>query len=209
MRSVAQSHRIVSAAVYGEYEGTTLQDSGDVTAFILPYAPDAYINLPAMQANYGSSVIPVNKARSKPVVARWYPINVNEQSFKDFFSPQLAAFGSGGSPYWAMTLLYNGVAGTGSIVFTICVNYEFVPTLNSVDYITADPSPIDPIEEQLVQQWVQEDTQTGISSNKMVDVQPGSQVVEAADQGMNAESGFGMLGSIVQELAPMIIPLLL
>jgi len=85
------------------------------------------------------------------------------------------------------------------------VNYEFVPSLNTVDFISPTPSPIDPIEEQLVQQWVQEDAQTGLASNKQVDVQPGAQVVEAAAQGMQAESGFGMLGGIISELAPLII----
>jgi len=205
MQSVALAHRVVSAAIYGEYEGTSLNDSGDVTSYFLPYAPNAQTVLSAIQANYGSSVIPVNKARSKPAVSRWFPINVNNQSYKDFISPTLSSFGVGASERFCNGLIYSGVSGTGSVIFTMVVNYEFVPSLNTVDFISPTPSPIDPIEEQLVQQWVQEDAQTGLASNKQVDVQPGAQVVEAAAQGMQAESGFGMLGGIISELAPLII----
>lgn len=210
LKSVAQNHRIVSGAVFGEYEGTTLNDSGDVTSYLYPYTPNALTQLSTIQTLYGSSVIPINKARTKPVVSRWFPVNVNEQSYKDFFSPNIGTFGEGACPNWTMGLIYQGLpAGVGSVIFTMVYNYEFIPSLNTIDYISADPSPIDPIEEQLVQQWVQEDTQTGLSSNKLVDVQPGSQVVEAADQGINADSGFGMLGSIIKEVAPLVIPMLL
>lgn len=210
VRSIAQSHRIVSAAVYGEYEGTSLQDSGDCTAYLLSFGGNVLTTLSAIQSLYGSSVVPINKARSKPMVSRWFPISVNEQSYQDFFAPSFTAFGSGGCPNWTLGLIYNGLpASTGSVIFTIVVNYEFVPTLNSIDYISANPSPIDPFEEQLVEQWVQEDSQTGLSSNKMVDVQPGSQVTEAANQGMNAESGFGMLGGMIKEMLPELAPALL
>lgn len=210
MQSVAQSHRVVSAAVYGEYEGTTLQDSGDVTAYVRPYVINALTTVNTIQALYGSSVLPINKARSRPMCSRWFPVNYNSQSYKDFIAPNFSSFGAGAAPFWTLGMIYQGLpAGVGSVVFTIAVNYEFVPSLNTIDFITPDASPIDPIEEQMVQQWIQEDSQTGISSNKMVDVQPGSQVVEAASQGINADNGFGMLGSIIKELAPVVLPMLL
>lgn len=209
MQTLSLAHRVVSAAIYGEYEGTTLNDSGDVTSYFLPYAPNAQTQLAPLQATFGSSVLPVNKARTKPVVSRWFPINVNNQSYKDFMSPTLSTFGVGQAERFCNGLIYSGVSGSGSVIFTIVVNYEFVPALNTIDFISPTPSPIDPIEEQLVQQWVQEDAQTGFASNKQVDVQPGAQVVEAAAQGMQAESGFGMLGGIITELAPLIIGALL
>lgn len=209
MQSVAQSHRVVSGAVYAEYEGTTLQDSGDVTTYVRPGVVNALTSLPLIQALYGSSVVPVNKARSKPVVTKWFPINVNNQSYKDFQSPNFSSFGIGAVMAYTLGVFFQGLpASVGSVVFTIAVNYEFVPSVNTIDFISPDPSPIDPIEEQLVQQWIQEDTQTGLSSNRLVDVQPGSQVVEAASQGINADSGFGMLGSIIKELVPIGLALL-
>lgn len=206
MKSVAAAHRVVSAALYAEYEGTTLSDSGDVTTYFLPYAPNALTALSAIQARFGSSVVPINKARSRPVVARWFPINVASQSYKDFVTPDNATFGVGLCPRWVMGAIYSGLpSNTGSVIFTMVVNYEFLPTLNTIDFITPTASPIDPIEEQMVQQWTQEDTQTGLASNKMVDVQPGAQVVEAAVQGTTSESGFGMLGGIIEELAPVLL----
>lgn len=210
MQSVANAARVVSAALYGEYEGSTLNDSGDVTTYFLPYAPNALTNVQSIQSRYGSSVIPINKARSKPSVARWFPINITNQSYKDFVVPTASSYGVGFCPQWVLGAIFQGLpASTGSVIFTIAVNYEFIPSLNTIDFISPTASPIDPIEEQMVQQWTQEDAQTGLAPSKLVDVQPGSQVVDAAVQGTTAESGFGMLGGIITELAPMLIGALL
>jgi hypothetical protein len=55
-----------------------------------------------------------------------------------------------------------------------------------------------------VETWVQQDNQTGLSANKKVDVQPGAQKVEEATQGFTAANAFGMLGSVVKEILPML-----
>lgn len=210
MISVAQAHRVVSAGVFAEYEGSSLNDTGDFTCYFLPYAPNANTQIASIQSRYGTSIIPVNKARRKPAAVLWFPINYESQSYKDFLSPQALTFGAGDSERWTMGIIAQGLQPTsGTVLFTFCVNYEFVPTLNTVDYITPSASPIDPIEEQLVQQWIAEDQMTGMFPSSMVDVQPGSQVVEPAVQGINSDSGFGMLGGIITELAPMLIGALL
>lgn len=219
VRAVAQGHRVVSAAVYAEYEGSTLNDQGDVTSFIGPWsdllggwgAGNSTQTLAAAQAEYGSVTVPVNKARSRPVSAMYFPVNMEDMNYDSFWNPLFATYGQSSltaEPCWGLGHVFAGLATGTTVKYTIVINYEFVPLLNTQDYIAADPSPVDPMEEQLVEQWVQEDSWTGLSENKKVDVTPGAQVVEAADQGMNADSGFGMLGSIITELLPVALTLL-
>ena len=206
LQSIASSHRVVSGALYAEYEGTTLQDSGDVTTYTRAYTPQALTALSAIQSTYTASVVPINKARSKAVMARWFPININAQSYKDFVGTNFSGIGSpGATPFWTLGAVFSGLpASVGSVIFTFVFNYEFVPTLNSMDFITPENSPVDPFEEQFAVQWAQQEPSTGITSNKKVDVSPSSQVVQAADQGMSADNMFGMLGQIIKEVVPLL-----
>lgn len=214
--AVAQSLRVVSAAIYAEYEGSTLNDTGEVTSFVLPYEPfinstGIAQNYAAFQANYASSVTPLNKARSRPVVSYWFPISSNTWEYSDFQNTdniewsRLPTSGTSAySPFWSFGHIMTGITGTPTVKYTVVINYEFVPRINTVNYISSSPSPIDPLEEQFVEQWVQTDAQTGITSNKLADVQPGSQKVDEAEQGMTASNMFGMLGSIVKEILPLV-----
>lgn len=214
--AVAQSLRVVSAGIFAEYEGATLNDTGEGTSFVLPYDVAISSNAitqtyAAFQSQYGSSIVPVNKARSKPLVAYWFPISLNTWEYADFistdntewnFSPTNGS--TSYSPFWSFGHLFAGLTGAPTVKYTIVINYEFVPRFNTLDYISASPSPIDPIEEQLVEQWVQSDAQTGMSNSKLVDVQPGAQKTDEASQGMSASNMFGMLGSVMKEVLPLI-----
>lgn len=214
--AVAQSHRVVSAAIFAEYEGATLSDTGEATSFVAPYenATSSVAitqTYSSFQANYGSSVVPLNKARSRPLVSYWFPISLNTWEYSDFQSTDNGEWNDKStngtnnfSPFWSFGHIMTGITGTPTVKYIIVINYEFVPRFNTLDYIAASPSPIDPIEEQLVEQWVQQDAQTGMSNNKLVDVQPGAQKTDEASQGMSASNMFGMFGSIVKEVLPML-----
>lgn len=214
--AVAQSIRVVSAAIYAEYEGATLSDTGEATSFVIPYqdaASGAVItqNYNDFQKAYGSSVVPLNKARSQPLVSYYFPVSLNTWEYSDFQDLDNTEWSNKPtngtvtySPYWSMGHIMSGLTGTPTVKYTLVINYEFIPRYNTLDYIAASPSPIDPIEEQMVEQWIQSDAQTGLSSNKLVDVQPGAQKTDEASQGMTAGNAFGMLGSVVKEILPLL-----
>jgi len=210
IRSVARAHRVVSGCVFAEYEGATLNDQGDVTCFVSPYSDQTLAPFPlsSVQAQYASTVIPVNKARTKPVKASWYPVSMDDNVYSSFVSPTAGTYSQaeGFVPVWGLGMIHSGLNTTTVVKYTIALNWEFIPLYNTVDYISASPSPIDPIEEQMVEQWVQSDfVATGFTTNRIVDTAPGSQKTEAASQGMTAESGFGMLGSLMKELLPILV----
>jgi hypothetical protein len=218
LNTSAQSARVVSCAIFGEYEGTTLQDSGDVTCYQAPlYSVSSFTGgagntIASYQTLYNASVIPVNKARTRPVATYWYPYEAEGISYQDFFLTNAASFvrpplnAAGQSPTWELGIFYTGLpASTGSIRFTIVVNYEYVPALNTLDLLGASPSPDDPTELSLCEGWIEEDPVTGIVANKIVDVAPGARKVDEAEQGFSVSNMFGMIMPVIAEVLPLLL----
>jgi hypothetical protein len=139
LAEVARSIRVVSAAMFAEYEGATIHDSGEGCSFVGPYrfllgnedrggfATQSYANY---ETNYGSSITPVNKARTQPLVAYWFPCSMNNWEYTDFISTENLEFGYDpesadfqNSPFWCFGHVYQGLTNTPSIKYTIVIIY--------------------------------------------------------------------------------------
>jgi len=222
MRANARSHRVVSACVIAQPEISTLNDAGEMCAFVTPLsckqsAPGPTSNVilySDYQAQWDSSMIPVNA--HKPVIARWYPLegefkyfNGSEDvepadhepnliSYRDFVSPgsNSGDDSPGVIPFEFGVLCKGMTPSTGVVRFQIVVNYEFIPLLSTA-MVTVDSSPIDPMEEQLVNQWVSRDPVTSVISQKEASVAPTPTTVR------EEPSGFGMLYNVIEEILPL------
>lgn len=204
LQAVTNSHRIVSAALYVQPEPSLATNSGEITLFMRPFQTDGtpiytdYVNY------YKSVVIPLSAVSEKAAVVRWVPMVREDWSFKAFVSTIAYAFNDADStdnsvPYWELGCLALTEPDV-TIRFTVVVNYEFVPTFNTLNVVDAAPSPQDATEVDLVENWVQEmpvaetvATNRASSSPETVSPQHGEN-----DDG----SGFGMFYNVVKELAP-------
>lgn len=218
MKSTAQSHRVVSCSVIAQPEVSTLSDAGEMCAFVKPFdVNDSNVTYPTLQSQWDSALMPVNA--HKPLIARWYPIKSDFELFNtitsinnveppvvgydDFIDPDvhytLPNVDQGVIP-WEIGIVCSGMtASTGVVRYQIVVNYEFVPKTQTT-MISADPSPVDPTEEQLVCSWVSDCPVTGVVSQKLASsAQQMSTVAETSEP-----SGFGMIYNVVEEMLPLI-----
>lgn len=219
MKSTAQSHRVVSASILAQPEVSTLSDAGEMCAFVKPYdCNDSNVPYSTLQSQWDSALLPVNS--HKPLMARWYPVKSDYELFNtlestvqyeppvigydDFIDPDVHHDGDPiadqGVIPWEIGVVCSGMTGgIGVVRFQIVVNYEFIPkTQNTM--IDAQPSPIDPTEEQLVCSWVSDCPVTGVVSQKVASsAQEASTVAERSEP-----SGFGMIYNVVEEMMPLI-----
>lgn len=219
MKSNARTHRIVSCSVIAQTEVSTLSDAGEMVAFVTPFgmnvnASTALIPYTQYQQQWDSSILPVNA--HKPLMARWYPLessfnyftggtfppqNDSYISYRDFVDPNLGSEVETedlGVIPWEIGVACKGMTpSTGVVRFQIVVNYEFIP-LFSTAMVSADPSPIDPMEEQLVNYWVAQDPVTAVVSQKEASKAPRQTSVP------EEPSGFGMLYNVIEEMMPSI-----
>jgi len=214
MRANARAHRIVSAAVIAQPETSTLNDAGEMCAFVTPLdcrvnGTTSQINYSDYQAQWDSTMIPVNS--HKPVIARWYPVEGEYQefggqafssvddliSYRDFVKPGEA--NTSGVIPWEFGVVCSGMTpSTGVVRFQIIVNYEFIPLLGTA-MVAVDPSPVDPMEEQLVNHWVSMDPVTSVISQKEASKAPTT--TKVAEE----PTGFGMLFNVIEEMMPTIV----
>lgn len=208
LQASTQGVRIVSASITATPECTDLNDSGEGCAFQTPFDVDnvnvAYNDI---VNKFGSATLANNK--KKALISRWYPTQMSDDqegvfksmSYKDFVDPNLSADGE--AVEWEFGIIYSGFpASSGTVKFEIIINYEFIPSLNTIDILDVAPSPIDPQEEMLVENWVQDIPSGGVVSDKQVTDAPAPTKVE--DNG----SGFGMFFDVIQELVPVATGLL-
>ena len=219
MKANARTHRVVSASVIAQPEVATVADSGEMCAFITPFFCNPRLtSYSKYQAQWDSTMIAVNT--HKPVISRWYPlesefkyydgtvIDVNDEgdmmSYRDFVDPNTGGpeDDRGVIPFEVGVLVVGlppGDSGLGSVVrFQIVVNYEFIPILSTA-MVMAEPSPIDPMEEQLVNSWIGERPMTEVIPQKLASKGPSPSQVANQDP-----SGFGMLFNVVEEFLPLI-----
>jgi hypothetical protein len=213
MKSNSKQHRVVSCSVVAQPEISTLADAGEICAFVTPFGcNDATVTYAALQYQWDSSLMPVNV--HKPVIARWYPLesqfnlfngrdsitpddgSINTISYRDFINPDPDE-GTNGVVPWEVGVVCTGMTPSQGIVrYQICVNYEFIP-ISSTAMVTTEPSPIDPMEEQLVASWVSDCPITSVVSQKQASKAPtGSSVPEE-------QTGFGMFADVVKEIIPL------
>jgi hypothetical protein len=229
--ALVRGSRIVSAAIFAEYEGTALADSGDFTCYQSPFGANAdNTALAVYQSSYAVAIVPINRSKDKPVVSRWYPIATGSSitnstdpsqlipTTRDYrtFCTATGIVNSGGAnasaaPNWELGIVAAGLpASTGSIRFKFVTNLEVLPTTNATQFFGAQNSPIDAAEENMVIEWVQDMPLTGLARPGIVDVPASSSAVDIAhkEQDSNPASEiFGMTGTILKEMLPMLLML--
>jgi hypothetical protein len=195
--------RIVSGSVCGYSETTSLTDKGEITGFSVPFGSNTAADYNSVLASYGASSVAVNQR--KPMQSLWYPVSVRNQTsgtidYRDFISPEVTTFYSSsnptGIPIWTFGVIGIGLEPASVLKFKICINYEFIPKQNIMDIISADASPTDLQEEELVIDWVSDLPKSGTISAKRASEAPTISSVE--ENG----SGFGMFFDVLEELVP-------
>jgi len=211
MRATSAQHRVVSCAVVAQSEVSTLSDAGEMVAFVTPFRCwPITTSYETYQKQWDSAILPINT--HKPLISRWYPLesetylfNGTEQdeaydpqfiSYRDFLDPN---FGEDGAIIpWEVGVVCSGMAPSiGTIRYQIIVNYEFIPRSSSA-MVATDPSPVDPMEEQLVSSWISKEPVTSIASQKVASSAPMDSAVP------EEPSGFGMLFNVFEEALPLI-----
>jgi len=198
LNEYSQGVRVVSAAVYVESEASLSSSSGEFCCFISPWdyfgsgiPYDDYAN------NYGSGIMPLN--RTQPMKASWFPCNKENSEYNAFYNCQTNAtlgFGDGDQRPWSIGIISNGAPDGTVFRAIIVVNYEFIPHQNAVDLLSAKPSRVDVVEQQLVETWVQDEPKAEPVTASTMSASP-SAVTETPNP-----TGFGMFADVVKELIP-------
>jgi len=214
MKANALSHRVVSASVTAQAETSTLNDAGEMVAFITPFrCKPSTGNTANYNAAWDSSILPINA--HKPIISRHYPISSDwnpfdgnaivdvdgeevTASYQDFMDPNMGAQEEDdGVIPWEFGVVCSGMTPSiGTVRFQIVVNYEFVP-LTSTAMVTQSPSPIDPFEENFVLTRVASEPMTGVISQKQASSAPSDTSVPVE------ETGFEMFADVIKQIVPL------
>lgn len=209
LQQYAQGVRVVSASLSVQSEASLNSNQGAFTAYCLPYGHSLTPNsqpLSVYQNYYKSAVIPINN--NQPAEVLFFPVKENGGMYDMFYRPEQptgAGYDDSGpdNPIWEMGIIINTTA-TVDYLWTICVNYEFIPLENSINILDAKPSPTDAQEVDLVENWVQDMPITGMVSTKKVSTPPMTSPVPEP----GAPTGFGMFFEVLKELAPLALALI-
>lgn len=204
LQSFAQKVRVTSAALYVESEASLSNASGEM---IVGFTPYGYSNAPVIDSfrnQFGTSIMPLNV--STPMKVLWTPISFDVQTYSAFWNTACLTLGDGDGecPQWELFCLVSGVPAGVSFRARIIVNYEFVPLVNAIDIISANPSPNDSTEVNLVEAWVAETPAVRPSSTKEMSMAPSASIADKIPQD-GGPSGFGMFVDVMTELAPFIL----
>lgn len=208
LKAITNAHRIVSACMIVQPEASSLHNEGEICLFSVPFAGIENNVYADYMNHYKSVVVPCNT--NKPSVVRWYPISRQDWNFKAFQRTDGTALSyddaveQDSCPAWEFGFVTSGMAGGTVIRYTIVVNYEFVPTLNTLNVLDASPSPNDVMEMDLVESWVQDmpvakPISVTAASSSPSGVQPRHE---------DDNTGFGMFFNVLTELAPLALAML-
>lgn len=205
LKTIADSHRVVSAAIYVQSEGASATLTGEMVLFSNAYEATPSALYSEFVNNYKSMIIPLNQNRTGKVC--WYPLvkdvevaSVEENyDYKAFTSLTEDDY----VPWEFGVLIYGAPSGTTFRV-TVVVNYEFIPKFNVLNILDASPSPQDVTESDLVMRWVQDEPLNTIVPDNVIDKPASAAPVQHEDD----ISGFGMMFNVIKELAPLALSLL-
>lgn len=217
MKSVAQSHRVVSAWVVAQPEISTLSDAGEMCAFVKPFDCNNFaVAYATLQSQWDTSLMPVNQ--HKPLAARLYPLSSDYVAFdggsavktddeeppvisyQDFIDPAIAGEvgGSTGVIPWEFGVVCTGMTpNTGVVRFQIVVNYEYIPKTATGSISGATPDKCDITESNLVSGWVSDCAVTGVVPQSVVSRPPAACAIP------EEPSGFGMMFNVIEEMLPL------
>jgi len=207
LAAITNQHRIVSAAMYIQPEPDLADNKGEVVCFAqdwnLPSSPNYidYLNF------YKSTVTPVND--NKALVVRWFPVDrtvINGDDANDLISYGFKSFFPTDSeldqatPPWSFGFVTSGCATGVTFRATIVVNYEFIPIFNTLNVLGASPSPVDTVEMDLVETWVQD----APIAQPIGQGQAASSPSTVSPRHEDDQTGFGMFFNVLSELTPLI-----
>lgn len=217
LRGVTNAHRIVSACMIVEHEASAFNNAGEMTMFCFPFSTshsplyNSYLNA------YSSVQVPLNI--NKPATIRWFPlareigyiaddgsyVPQGTVSYKTFMSTRDDRNASQAyPPYWTFGFVTAGCDPGINFRITIVVNYEFLPSYNTLNILSASPSPIDEEEESLVTGWVETMPAATIISEKKATSSPTTVSPQHGDE----PTGFGMIANVISEVLPFVSLLL-
>lgn len=204
LKAVSNAHRIVSAAMYVQPEGSLSDNSGEFCMFSVPFRYGIDGTYTSLANLYKSTLIPLNANRAGQTL--WYPLQREDWSFKSFIGTQKSVLSLVDSstatfPGWVLGFCSTGVPAGVVFRVTIVVNYEFIPLYSTLNLLDISPSPSDAMETDMVETWVQDLSITGATSQKRVSSSPSTVAPKHEDD----ESGFGMIGNLIMDLAPLAI----
>jgi hypothetical protein len=197
--------RIVSAVMYAQPETSLADAAGEIVAGFIPWGITTSPLLDDYRIRYGASIIPLNNNRAVKTI--WTPVSRDLDTYASFFDPLHSGYGygPGDCPYWCFYAFVDGATRPGlSVRIKIIVNYEFIPHYNSIDIISANPSPVDEVEQGMVEGWVSQLSATGLATMKEITDNPGTSAVDKAEESQT-NSGFGMAFEFIKESIPFIM----
>jgi len=198
LNSYAQGVRIVSAALMVEPEASLASASGEMTLFLQPWAYDASgVPLYDYQNLYQTAIMPLN--RSQPMQVAWFPVNFENSTYTAFYPAQTSLdIGTEDEAQrpWALGCIVTGCPTGTTFRCSLVVNYEFLPKENTIDILSAQPSRVDVVEQDLVESWIASEPKVVPLSSVKMNSSPLA-VPEAPDP-----TGFGMFADVIKELAP-------
>lgn len=223
IRGATNLHRVVSACLIVEHEASAMTNEGEITLFAFPYGRNDSPLYADMLNAYSSITVPLNA--NKPAMIKWFPLSAQVDmqslynsedpefaetfSYKDFISTDgtfdLAATPSevNPPPAWTLGFVTSGCAQNVALRYQIVVNYEFLPLYNTLNILSASPSPVDLEEEQLVTSWVEEMPLAQPISETRANSSPQS----VSPQHGEEPTGFGMIANVIGEVVKF-LPLL-
>jgi len=201
LQAYSNGVRVVSAAVYVESEASLSNASGEMILGWLPYRVSASPVINDYRNMYGTSIMPLNV--SKPMVVRWTPVSLNTQTYSAFYNPLWPTIGPefNSCPNWELFCIVVGAPAGVTFRARVVVNYEFIPDENSIDILSANPSPSDETDVNLTEAWVAEESAVSAVTTDTMARAPGAAVEEATPQD-GGETGFGMFTAVLEELVP-------
>jgi hypothetical protein len=207
LKAYSHAVRIVSAGLYVQSEVSLSNATGEMFGGAYMMSNDSSPYIDRYRNNYGTAIMPLNI--TEPMLTIWTPVSRGVQTYNSFYDPQATTIGPDKDiPYWTMYTMVQGAVPGSVFRVRVVVNYEFIPFQNSIDIISANPSPVDETEVDLVESWVSETPMTRQIPNKVIAESPGSQILDEKGPQDGGESGFGMFFDVVTELLPLALELI-
>jgi len=214
LTAVADSHRIVSAAMYVQPEPSLSSNQGDILLFTEPFevfkSGSGLLNPSLTDYNNSYKAVNYPMNSNKAAVVRWYPFARNDWNFKSFIRTNGEQDSDDDTsadsyPAWNIGFIATGLADT-AVAFrvTMVVNYEFLPKFNSLNILGTSPSPQDATETDLVENWVQDMDVASVIPQRTIASSPST--VSPAHE--DDTTGFGMFFQVIKELAPLALALI-
>lgn len=202
LRAYSRAVRITSYALYCQPEVSLAEAQGEMILSFDIFGFNEAPDIDTHRNSFGAGIMPLNEC--KPMKVIWTPASRNQNTYKSFFDTYFESFGQDDNevPTWHTQILVQGCAPSQVFRVRCVVNYEFIPYANAIDILSANPSPMDATEVDLVESWVADTPATRPSSTTEISTAPGAAILEDHGPQDGGPTGFGMFFDILTEVLP-------